>query len=116
MKKNIWGFVLAGVLAGAANGLFGGGGGMLLVPALSLFTDLQEDGVFPASVCIIFPICIVSLILSFQPIPTGTTIGYLSGSAAGGIFAGFLGKKIPTKWLHRGLGILILWGGIRYLC
>ena len=35
--------------------------------------------------------------------------------AIGGVLAGMFGKKIPTVWLHRGLGILILWGGIRYL-
>ena len=37
------------------------------------------------------------------------------GSALGGSLAGLWGKKIPTRWLHRGLGVLILWGGIRYL-
>jgi hypothetical protein len=41
---------------------------------------------------------------------------YLAGSTVGGIAAGFLGPRIPVKWLHRLLGIFILWGGIRYLC
>ena len=27
-----------------------------------------------------------------------------------------MASQIPAKWLHRGLGIFILWGGIRYLC
>ena len=40
----------------------------------------------------------------------------LIGSGAGGILAGFFGSKIPTHWLHRLLGVLILWGGYRYLC
>jgi uncharacterized membrane protein YfcA len=51
-----------------------------------------------------------------QPLPLTTALPYLIGSALGGILAGLLGKRIPTVWLHRGLGILILWGGYRYLC
>jgi Na+/H+ antiporter NhaC len=34
----------------------------------------------------------------------------------GVLLAGIIGKKIPVLWLHRILGVLILWGGIRYLC
>lgn len=91
---------------------------MVLVPLLGLLTNLEDREIFPASVCIIAPICIVSLALTWQKasIPWPLTITYLIGSAVGGIAAGFLAKKIPTLWLHRGLGILILWGGIRYLC
>lgn len=107
--------LLSGILAGSANGLFGAGGGMILVPMLSKFGQLEEKAVFPTSVCIIFPICIVSLCLQPIHLPQNWWV-YLVGSAAGGIMAGLFGKKIPTKWLHRFLGILILYGGIRYLC
>lgn len=109
--------VLAGMGAGIVNGLFGAGGGMVLVPLLSR-TDLDEREIFPASVCIILPICIVSLLFTFRSatVLSGNTLTYLTGSAAGGILAGIFGKRIPTLWLHRLLGILILWGGIRYLC
>lgn len=116
-KKNI-GTGLAGIGAGAVNGLFGAGGGMVLVPLLTWMTNLKDDEIFPASVSIILPICIVSLSLTWK---TGTidwsvAVPYLIGSIAGGVFAGIFGRKIPTLWLHRLLGILILWGGIRYLC
>ena len=116
--KKYRGFIFAGICAGAVNGLLGAGGGMILVPMLCLFTDLEEDQVFPASVSIILPICLVSLAFTLRPgtTPWQTAIPYLIGSGIGGIFAGFLGKKIPTVWLHRILGILILWGGFRYIC
>jgi len=119
MKKHcITGLILAGFGAGAVNGLFGGGGGMVLVPLLSLLTPLEEDEIFGSSVAIILPLCIVSIIATAL---TGTvawraSLPYLAGSAAGGITAGFCARKIPLKWLHRGLGLLIIWGGIRYLC
>ena len=115
MKSVRWGLCVAGLCAGAVNGLLGAGGGMVLVPLLGLLTDLEDDRVFPVSVCIIMPICVISRLLSPSASLAGLW-GYLTGSATGGILAGLLGKKIPTKWLHRALGILILWGGIRYLC
>ncbi len=119
MKKHTtWGFVAAGACAGAVNGLFGAGGGMLLIPILSRFTDLQEDALFPASVATILPICIVSLLLTAHDfsLDPRMTAALLVGSAIGGLAAVPLGKKLPTLWLHRLLGLFILWGGIRYLC
>lgn len=117
-KKHNLGAVLAGAAAGAVNGLFGAGGGMVLVPLLTGLTDLKDTEVFPASVSVILPICLVSLLTTFQSgsVPWGTAFAYLAGSAAGGVLAGSFGKRIPTVWLHRVLGVLILWGGIRYLC
>ena len=91
---------------------------MILVPMLTMLTDLNDREVFPASISIILPMCILSLSISAmeQPLCWTTALPYLIGSALGGILAGLLGKRIPTVWLHRGLGILILWGGYRYLC
>ena len=117
-KKKHFGMLLSGGIAGAVNGLFGAGGGMVLVPLLTGLTKLSDAEVFPASVSVILPICLVSLGLTFRPgeIPWNTTLPYLAGSAIGGILAGILAKKLPTLWLHRLLGVLILWGGVRYLC
>ena len=117
MKKYL-GYILAGSIAGTVNGLLGAGGGMLLVPLLTLFTDLSDDQVFPTSVSIILPICLVSLSVSpgLGNLPFTEAWPYLVAAIPGGILASILDKKIPVKWLHRALGILILWGGVRYLC
>lgn len=115
MGKSIWGSGLAGACAGAVCGLLGAGGGMVLVPLLTRLSGLEEEAVFPASVSIILPVCLVSLAAAPAPLPWQTAFPYLLGSSAGGILAGLLGKKIPVLWLHRGLGLLILWGGVRYL-
>ena len=114
MSKGIGGSVLAGLAAGAVNGLFGAGGGMVLVPLLGSLTDMEEDEIFASSLSIILPICLVSL-ASSQVIAWGDALPWLPGAALGGVLAGVWGKKIPVKWLHRGLGIFILWGGMRYL-
>ena len=44
---------LAGLGAGSVNGLFGAGGGMVLVPLLTSLTQLPDDEIFPSSVSII---------------------------------------------------------------
>ena len=116
--KNYFGSILAGASAGAVNGLFGAGGGMVLVPLLTCCTDLEEDEIFPSSVSIILPVCLVSLGFSLWhgDADWRAALPYLAGSIPGGVLAGIFGRKIPTKWLHRILGVLILWGGVRYLC
>ena len=111
------GMILAGTAAGAVGGLFGAGGGMVLVPLLDHMTNLKNQ-VFAASVSIILPICLVSLATTTwaTPLPIQQAWPYLIGSSIGGFAAGLIGKRIPTTWLHRLFGILIIWGGIRNLC
>jgi len=117
-KTKYLGTVLAGAAAGAVNGLLGAGGGMVLVPLLTALTSVEDDEVFPTSVSIILPICLVSLAFSLVHTDGNwrAALPYLAGSTAGGLLAGFFGRRIPTKWLHRILGGLLLWGGVRYLC
>ena len=111
------GAALAGALAGMVNGIFGGAGGMVLIPLLGLWTNAEPESVFPLSVCVMLPVCVLSLWLSSRsaPLPWSDALPYLLGSALGGILAGRLGQRVPTLWLHRIFGILLLWGGIRYL-
>lgn len=119
MKQKKWLFcAIAGFTAGTVTGLFGAGGGMVLVPLLSLLADFEEDEIFPSSLAIILPICIVSLCVTAinGRLVWQDALPYLFGSAVGGFAAGLWGKRIPTIWLHRMLGLLILWGGFRYLC
>lgn len=114
--RSSWGYAVAGGCAGAVTGLLGAGGGMVLVPLLILLTDIPDEAIFPSSVAIIFPICLASLFLGSPKIPLSDALPYLVGSALGGVLAGLFGKRIPTLWLHRFLGVMILWGGVRYLC
>lgn len=119
MKQHpLLGALICGAAAGTVTGLFGTGGGMVLVPLLSLLTDIREDALFPTSLAVMLPVCTVTLAASALrgPLPWAEALPYLTGSAAGGLAAGLWGRKVPTVWLHRILGCLVLWGGIRYLC
>lgn len=108
---------LAGAAAGAVNGLFGAGGGMILVPLLSRNAGFREREIFSCSVLIILPMCLVSLgIGSKGVLPWAQAWPFLVGGIPGGLLAALAGKRIPLVWLHRFLGGMILYGGIRYLC
>lgn len=116
-KKHRVGAGLSGLAAGTVNGLFGGGGGMLLIPGLKWFSGVEEDQLFPMSVSVMLPVSVLTLTISAQaaPLPWADAWPYLAGSAVGGVLVGFLGRKIPILWLHRVLGVMLLWGGVRYL-
>lgn len=108
--------LLAGFLAGIVNGLLGAGGGMILIPLLSRCPQFKEDELFSVSVSVMLSLSLVTLlfaghweVLSYPLLPC-----YLLGSCFGGILAGK--KSLPLKWLHRILGVMILTGGIHFLC
>lgn len=117
-KRHNIGAAFSGLAAGTVNGLFGGGGGMLLIPGLKSFAAVEEQSLFPMSVSVMLPVSILTLALSSanQPLPWMDAWPYLLGSTIGGVLVGFFGKRIPTRWLHRILGAMMLWGGVRYLC
>lgn len=118
MKHVNVGMLISGACAGMVAGLFGAGGGLVLVPLLGLLTELEDNAVFAASLSIILPVCLVCIFVTAMScdLNISAALPYLPGSALGGICAGLWGQKIPVSWLHRGLGLLILWGGYRYLC
>ena len=110
-------FVLSGGAAGLVCGLFGAGGGMVLVPLLLRFCKLESRTVFASALSIMLPISLVSLAVCALSggLPLRESLPYLGGGMAGGVLAGFFYKKIPTALLHRAMGLLILWGGLRLL-
>lgn len=111
------GAAVSGVSAGILNGLFGGGGGMLLIPGLRKFAGVEDEELFPMSVSVMLPVSLLTLSISAlnAPLPWHEMWPYLAGSATGGVAAGIWGRRIPVLWLHRILGVMLLWGGVRYL-
>ena len=115
-KQNI-GAACSGMAAGLLNGLFGGGGGMVLIPGLKQFAQVPEEALFPTSVSVMLPVSVLSLAISAMsaPLPWNDAWPWLIGSAIGGTAVSFWGNKIPVLWLHRILGVMLLWGGVRYI-
>lgn len=115
--KNRGKLLITGALAGLANGFFGAGGGLFLVPLLSGWAGLEERRAFATSVAVILPLSLISALVYLQKgeIPLLASLPYLAGGAAGGIIAGRVFQKVKLVWLRRVFGLLILYGGVRAL-
>lgn len=89
-KSGVLADVVCGAAVGAANGLFGGGGGMIAVPLLKK-NGLSEKNAHATAIAVILPVSFLSFLLYlfrsvfdfFVALPT----------AIGGFFGGILGAK-----------------------
>lgn len=108
---------LSGALAGLANGLFGGGGGMVFLPLMSRSGALSRRQLYATCVGVIFPVCAVSAGVYFlrAGLPMLTALPYLAGGLLGGFLGGRLYGHVPTVWLKRLFALFLLYGGVRYL-
>lgn len=117
-KKTSWlAPVLAGGAAGIANGFFGGGGGMILVPLLVRKCGLSQRQAFATSVAVILPLCILSSVIYWfrGGLDLMTALPYLAGGFVGGWVGGKVFKKVNMVWLRRAFALLILYGGVKSL-
>ena len=108
---------IAGGAAGLANGLFGGGGGMVFLPILSRFGGLEQRKLYATCVGIIFPVCAVSagVYLWRGGVSLSTALPYLAGGLIGGWLGGKLYGKVPTKFLKWLFAAFLFYAGVKYL-
>ena len=109
--------VLAGGAAGLANGLFGGGGGMVFLPILSRWGDLSQRQLYATCVGVIFPVCLVSaaVYLFRGGVSLMTALPYLIGGLIGGWIGGKLYGKVSTKFLKWLFAACLFDAGVKYL-
>ena len=108
---------LAGAAAGLVNGLFGGGGGSVLLPLLNRWGTLAPRAAFATCLAAISPMCCVSAVVYlFQVRPAlETVLPYLAGGLAGGVAGGLTFQKVPVRLLKALFGAFLVYGGVRYL-
>ena len=108
---------LAGAVTGVTNGLFGGGGGMVLLPLLTKWDGMEQKSAFAACVAAILPIsCVSAAVYLFRVRPDLVTVlPYLLGGAVGGVISGLTFEKVPVKVLKIVFGLFLLYGGVRNL-
>ena len=94
---------VSGALAGAVNGVFGGGGGMVLAPLLGSWCRVEEKRALANCVATILPCCVLSggVYLLRTGLDWGMALPYLLGGLAGGFLGGKLFTKVPAVWLRR---------------
>ncbi len=116
-RKRYLRLAAAGALAGTANGFFGAGGGLFLVPLFIGWLKMEHRKAFATSMAVILPLCLVSWLIYLikGSMDFSLALPYLIGGVIGGLLAGRIFQKLPVLWLRRVLGLLILYGGIRAL-
>ena len=107
----------AGAAAGAVNGLFGGGGGMVLLPLLRAKGGLQERSSFATCVAVIYPMCVLSAAVYCLRVRPALSLLFpcLLGGVLGGIISGLTFEKVPVSVLKKIFGAFLLYAGVRYL-
>ena len=109
--------VITGVLAGLINGIFGGGGGMVVVPMLIKFLKCPPKKAHATAILIILPLSILSGILYAMfgnfDLKVGIPVGI--GVIAGGLVGALLLSKLSSKWVTIIFSIVMVAAGVKML-
>lgn len=103
-------YAAIGLVSGAFNGLFGAGGGCVVVPAMEKFLGLGEKKSHATAIAVIFLMSVVSSVLYIRggwfdfSLWLPVTLGGLVGGAAGAKLL----SKISVRWLKIVFGSVII--------
>ena len=109
--------LIPGAFAGCINGLFGGGGGMIVVPMLNYLLQRSEKKAHATAILIILPMSILSGILyacsgSFK---LGVGIPATIGVTIGGIAGALLLKRLSSHWVSIIFSVIMAIAGLKLL-
>ncbi len=116
-KGNLFVCICTGAISGAVNGIFGGGGGMIVVPMLTKLLRYEEKKAHATAILIILPLSIVSglLYLVFGNFPLSTGIPVVIGVVVGGVVGALLLSKLSSKWVILIFSIVMAFAGGKML-
>lgn len=105
--------LVCGTVVGAANSLFGGGGGMIAVPLLTK-TGLDEKRAHATAILVILPVSLLSFLLyAFRGYAElSVLVPTALGVTAGGILGAKLLGKLPVKTVNILFAILQALAGV----
>lgn len=109
--------LIGGSAVGAANGIFGGGGGMIAVPLLERIEGRGEKQAHATAIALILPACLVSAAvylwagLIFWDIFLPVALGVLAGGYAGAKLL----PVLPTRAVSVLFAALMLAAGVKAL-
>ena len=117
MKKSYFKILGLGLLTGLVNGLFGAGGGTIVVPAMQKFLAVEEHDSHANAIAVILPLSLMSTLIYSRHLKVGwNALFYVS---LGGIIGGILGAKLLSKlsasWLHKIFGFFMIVASIRMI-
>lgn len=109
--------ILTGSVAGIANGLFGGGGGMIVVPMLNFLLKYENKHSHATALLIILPLSIVSGLLYtiFGNFNINSGVPTVIGVVLGGIIGALLLKNLSSKVIVIIFSVAMAIAGIKML-
>jgi uncharacterized membrane protein YfcA len=109
--------VLIGAISGFINGLFGAGGGMIVVPMLINLLKFRTKQAHATAILIILPLSFVSgiLYLSFGNFNVNVGVPTSIGVILGGGVGAFLLSKISSKWVGVIFSVLMAVAGVKMM-
>ncbi|HCQ5728044.1 TPA: sulfite exporter TauE/SafE family protein [Clostridioides difficile] len=119
LKKKYFDFnlknTIIGVFTGFINGVFGSGGGTLLVPILNDIVKVEEHKSHATALSIIIFLTTASSVLyvSKGTYDVSLTIKVAVGSILGGIIGAKLLNKVTGKFLRISFGIIMIIAALR---
>ncbi|MCC5911611.1 MAG: sulfite exporter TauE/SafE family protein [Clostridiaceae bacterium] len=116
MKNFYWlKIILVGFTAGIINGLFGAGGGTIIVPALNFVFGVPQHKAHATAISIILPFAIVSSALYYKH--GFTAMDVTLKVALGGVIGSYIGSRLLTRfsdsYLRKFFGIFMIVAGLR---
>lgn len=106
MNKKIYLSFFAGLMAGIICGLFGSGGGMILLPFLTLVFDENEVKARATTIFCVFFMVLISSFLYYKNKYIDWNISIKC--AIGGIIGSFIGTKLLTNASQKNLKIIFI--------
>ena len=101
---------ILGIVTGFANGLFGSGGGTVVVPGMQKFLKVEQHKAHATAIAIILPLTLISVIIYFKGVEADWSM--IIWISVGGIVGGFIGAKLLNKisgtMLHKIFGIVMI--------
>lgn len=108
---------IIGLAAGFANGLFGSGGGTIVVPAMERFLKIEEHKAHATAIAIILPLSLLSMAVYLWK--TDVLWQIALWASAGGIVGGYVGARLLSRvsgiWLHRIFGAFMILAAVRMI-
>ncbi|MGE5678441.1 MAG: sulfite exporter TauE/SafE family protein [Pseudomonadota bacterium] len=104
-----------GLVVGLVNGIFGSGGGTVLVPCLVFLMGIEDHKAHATAISIILPLSIISSIVYFKYNVTdlSLTLKVVAGSILGAIVGSCLLNRVPINILRKIFGIVMIIAAIR---
>lgn len=115
MKMNMLKIGILGIFTGLINGLFGSGGGTILVPGMIFLLGMEEHKAHATAISIILPLTIVSTYIYLKSgiMSYNITLKVAVGGVLGGYVGAKLLNKIPSSLLRKIFAIFMMIAAFR---